>query len=197
LLGRRADVTAARWRVQAADKGIDNARARFYPDFNLTAFAGFSSIGLDQLLKSDSIQWGLGPALTLPIFDGGYLRANLGGKTAERDAAVESYNATVINAVHEVLDQLASAQAIARQQAEQTQVVAAAQTTYDSAQQRYRSGISNALQVLGAETAVLAQRRQSIDLTLRGLQNQVALARALGGGLTPPTALQNASSTTD
>jgi NodT family efflux transporter outer membrane factor (OMF) lipoprotein len=182
LLGQRADIAAARWRAQAADQSVAGARAQFYPNLNLTAFAGLSSIGLDKLLQSGSQQWGVGPALSLPLFDGGRLRANLGGKTAERDAAVESYNSTVINAVHEVADQLASAQAIVTQQAEQALAEAAAQAAYASAQQRRRSGIYNALQVLNAESALLVQQRLAIDLRTRALQNQVALARALGGG---------------
>ena len=188
LLGRRADIAAARWRVQAAERGIDQARARFYPDINLSAFAGLSSIGLGELLQSGSRQWGVGPALSLPLFDGGRLRANLGGKTAERDAAVESYNATLINAVHEVADQLASASAIARQQAEQAQADQSAQDVWHIAQARYRAGLVNALQVLSSETAVLAQRRQATELSTRALQNQVALARALGGGFDPTEA---------
>jgi NodT family efflux transporter outer membrane factor (OMF) lipoprotein len=191
LLGQRADVAAARWRVQAAEQSVDSARAQFYPNINLTAFAGFSSIGFDKLFKSGSEQWGVGPALSLPLFDSGRLRANLGGKTAERDAAVESYNTAVINAVHDAADQLASQQAIARQQAEQAQAAQAAQDAYAAAQQRYRSGLLNALQVLNAENAVLAQRRQAVDLGTRALQNQVALARALGGGFTPSTPLPN------
>jgi NodT family efflux transporter outer membrane factor (OMF) lipoprotein len=191
LLGQRADVAAARWRAQAADQSVASAKAQFYPNIKLSAFAGFSSIGLDQLLQAGSQQWGVGPAISLPLFDSGRLRANLGGKTAERDAAVESYNAAVINAVHEVADQLASAQAIARQQAEQTQAAQAAQDAYAAAQQRYRSGLLNALQVLNAETPVLAQRRQAVDLSTRALQNQVALARALGGGFNPSTPVPN------
>lgn len=191
LLAQRADVTAARWRAQAADQSVDSARAQFYPNINLAAFAGLSSIGLDKLLQSGSQQWGVGPALSLPLFDGGRLRANLDGKTAERDAAVESYNSTVINAVHEVIDQLASAQAIAAQQAEQIQTAAAADDIYAAAQQRSRSGLYNALQVLSAESAVLAQRRLRVDLNTRALQNQVALAHALGGGFKSSASLPN------
>lgn len=191
LLGQRADVAAARWRAQAADQSVDSARAQFYPNVSLSAFAGFSSIGLDQLLQSGSQQWGVGPAISLPLFDSGRLRANLGAKTAERDAAVESYNAAVINAVHDAADQLASRQAIARQQAEQAQAAQVAQEAYAAAKQRYASGLLNALQVLNAESAVLAQRRQSVDLNTRALQNQVALARALGGGFTESTPLPN------
>jgi NodT family efflux transporter outer membrane factor (OMF) lipoprotein len=191
LLGRRADVTAARWRAQAADETVASARAQFYPNINLTAFAGLSSIGLDKLLQSGSQQWGVGPALSLPLFDSGRLRANLGGKTAERDAAVESYNSAVINAVHEVADQLASKQAVAAQQAEQTLAATAAQDAYAGAQQRFRSGLYNALQVLSAESAVLAQRRAAVDLNTRALQNQVALARALGGGFKATSTVAN------
>jgi NodT family efflux transporter outer membrane factor (OMF) lipoprotein len=182
LLGRRADIAAARWRVEAAAQDVDVARAQFYPNINLVAFAGFSSIGLDRLLDAGSQQWGVGPALRLPLFDGGRLRANLRGKVAELDGAIESYNAAVLDAVREVTDQFASGQAIGRQQQSQRQAQASAESAYDIAVQRYDAGLGNLLQVLGAETAVLNQRRQGVDLAARALDNQVALMRALGGG---------------
>lgn len=182
LLGRRADIAAARWRVEASSKDVVNAKSQFYPNINLVAFAGVSSIGLGRLLQSGSEQWGVGPALRLPIFDAGRLRANLRGKTADLDAAVESYNAAVIDAVRDVADQLASAQAITRQQTEQRAAQDAAEGAYDIAVQRYKAGLGNYLNVLTAETSVLAQRRLAVDLTARALDTQVALMRALGGG---------------
>ena len=185
LLGRRADIAAARWRVEAASSDVANAKTQFYPNLNLVAFAGFSSIGLGQLLNSGSQQWGVGPALRLPIFDSGRLRGNLRGKTADLDAAVESYNAAVIDAVRDVADQVASTQAIARQQTQQAEAQAAAESAYDIALQRYRAGLGNYLNVLSAETNVLAQRRLAVDLAGRALETQVALVRALGGGYAP------------
>jgi NodT family efflux transporter outer membrane factor (OMF) lipoprotein len=185
LLGQRADIAAARWRVEAAGSGITNAKAQFYPDINLAAFAGLSSIGLGNLVNAGSLQWGAGPAIRLPIFEAGRLRANLRGKTADYDAAVESYNATVIDAVHEVGDQLVSRKSIALQQSEQRQAEQAAESAYEIAVQRYQAGLGNYLNVLAAETAVLAQRRLGVDLAARALDAQVALARALGGGYTP------------
>ncbi|MCW5650225.1 MAG: efflux transporter outer membrane subunit [Ramlibacter sp.] len=182
LLGRRADITAARWRVEAATRDVDSARAQFYPNINLTAFAGFSSIGLGRLLEAGSQQWGVGPALRLPIFDGGRLRANLRGKTADLDAAIESYNATLVEAVHEVADQLASAGSITRQQAEQRAASEAAEGAYDIAVQRYKAGLGNYLNVLTAESGVLNQRRLAVDLTARALDTRINLMRALGGG---------------
>ena len=185
LLGQRADIAAARWRVEAAGKDVVNAKTQFYPNVNLVAFAGFSSIGLGRLLESGRQQWGVGPALRLPIFEGGRLRAQLRTKTADLDAAVESYNASVLDAVRDVADQVASSQSISKQQAEQRQAQSAAEGAYAIAVQRYKAGLGNYLQVLTAESTVLAQRRQSVDLAARALDVQVGLARALGGGYVP------------
>lgn len=182
LLGRRADVAAARWRVEAATKDMASARAQFYPNLNLVAFAGFSAIGLDKLLDAGSRQYGVGPALRLPIFDGGRLRANLRGKSADLDAAVESYNASVIDAVRDVADQIASLQSIERQQREQASAQASAESAYELATQRYKAGLGTYVTVLTAESNVLTQRRQAADLKARVLDTQVALIRSLGGG---------------
>ena len=188
LLGRRADIAAARWRVEAATQDVANARTQFYPNINLVAFAGFQAIGFDTLLKSGSQQWGVGPAVRLPIFEGGRLRANLRGKSADLDAAIQSYNASVLDAVRDVADQVTSSQSIARQQAQQREAQSAAESAYDIAVQRYRAGLGNYLNVLTAETSVLAQRRQAVDLAARALDTQVGLARALGGGYAAPAA---------
>lgn len=182
LLGRRADIAAARWRVEASSSEVAQAKTQFYPNINLVGFAGLSSIGLGRWLDAGSQQWGVGPALRLPVFESGRLRANLRGKTADLDAAVESYNAAVIDAVREVADQLASAQAIGRQQAQQRAAQEAAEGAYAIAVQRYQAGLGNYLNVLTAETSVLAQRRLAVDLASRALATQVALMRALGGG---------------
>jgi len=182
LLGRRADISAARWRVEAATNDVASAKAQFYPNVSLTAFAGLSSLGLDKLFKSGSEQWGVGPAIHLPIFDSGRIRANLRGKSADLDLAVETYNAAVIDAVRDVADQISSLQSIARQQTEQVQAQAAAESAYDIAVQRYKAGLGTYLTVLNAEASVLGQRRSATDLKARALDTQVALIRSLGGG---------------
>ena len=182
LLGRRADISAARWRVEAATSDVASARAQFYPNVNLTAFAGLSSIGLDRLFKTGSEQYGAGPAIRLPIFDAGHLRANLRGKSADLDVAVESYNAAVIDAVRDVADQISSLQSIARQQIEQGAAQDAAESAYDVAVQRYKAGLGTYLVVLNAEASVLNQRRSATELKARALDTQVALIRSLGGG---------------
>lgn len=182
LLAQRADITAARWRVEAAHKDIAYAKTLFYPNVNLVAMVGLNSIGLNHVFEGNSKQWAVGPAIRLPIFESGKLRANLQGKTADYDAAVEQYNSRLIDAVHEVADQIVSSRAITRQQQEQAQAQSAAETAYDIARARYQAGLSSYLQVLSAETNVLTQRKQAADLSARALDNQVQLTHALGGG---------------
>jgi NodT family efflux transporter outer membrane factor (OMF) lipoprotein len=188
LLGRRADVAAARARVEAATHGLSAARAQFYPSVNLAAFAGFNAFGLDKLLDWGNRTYGVTPAISLPIFDAGRLRANYSGRAADLDAAIESYNGAVLDAVHDVADQIASLQSIERQQREQALAQQSAEQAYDLAVQRYRAGLGNYLTVLSAETNVLTQRRAGADLKARALDSQVALARALGGGYVAPDA---------
>ncbi len=188
LLGRRADVEAARQRIEAATRDLQVARTQFYPSVNLVAFAGFSAIGLDRLFEAGSQQYGVGPAIHLPIFDAGRLRANYRGKAADLDTAVEAYNGAVLDAVRDVADQVASLQSIERQQREQAAAQSAAESAYDLATQRYKAGLGTYLTVLSAETSVLAQRRAAADLKARALDSQVALMRALGGGYAAPAA---------
>jgi NodT family efflux transporter outer membrane factor (OMF) lipoprotein len=185
LLGRRADIVAARWRVEAATHDVASARAQFYPNVNLVAFVGLSSIGFDRFFKPGSEQWGVGPAISLPIFESGRLRANLSGKSADLDVAIDTYNGNVIDAVHDVADQITSARSIERQQRQQAEALASAESAYDAATQRYRAGLATYLTVLNAETNVLTQRRSTVDLRARVLDSQMLLVRALGGGYAP------------
>lgn len=182
LLGRRADVVAARWRVEAALQDVALARTQFYPDVNLVGFVGLNALGLNHLLDLDSRNLGVGPALRLPLFDGGRLRANLRGRAADADAAVAAYNGAVLDAVREVADAGATLQALARQQDESAQALAAAEDAHALAGQRHRAGLGSRLAVLQAETAVLAQRWNAVDLQARAVDAQLALMRALGGG---------------
>jgi NodT family efflux transporter outer membrane factor (OMF) lipoprotein len=182
LVGRRADISAARWRVEAAAAEVERAKALFYPNVNLVAFAGFQSLGLSNWLEAGSRTWGVGPALSLPVFDAGRLRANLRAQTADVDATVLSYNATLIDAVRDVADQIASLQSLERQAPEQRAAQAAAESAYELATLRYRAGLGTYLTVLAAETGVLAQRRVGTELKARRVDAAIQLMRALGGG---------------
>jgi NodT family efflux transporter outer membrane factor (OMF) lipoprotein len=188
LLGRRPDVVAQRWRVQAARRGIDVAQSKFYPDVNLAAFVGFQSLGTSGFLSLGNREIGVGPALSLPLFDAGQRRADLAAADAQYDVAVEQYNQTLSDALREVVDQLSSFRSVSQQRAEQQQALAASRDAYDLATLRYREGVGNYLQVLSAEAPLLEQEGLEVDLRARALDLSINLVRALGGGLEPPQA---------
>ncbi len=185
LIGRRPDVVADRWRVEAASQDITVARAQFYPNISLNGLVGLQSLGFDDFLDVGSRVLGIGPAISLPIFDGGRLRGSLGVRQAGYDAAVEHYNATVIAAVHDVVDQLVSLHWLQQQVHEQDEALRLTQHAYELAQARYRSGLANYLQVLSAESQVLAQKQQVIQSQSRQRELRLNLIRALGGGYQP------------
>jgi len=186
LLGRRPDILAQRWRVEAASHGIDNARAQFYPDVNLTAFIGFQNLGPASLITAANREIGAGPAVTLPLFDAGRRRSTLAARDSEYDVAVESYNQTLADALRDVVDQLASLRSVDEQRNQQREGLATAQDAYDLATLRYREGVGNYLQVLTTETQLLGQRSLDADLRARSLDLSINLARSLGGGFDNP-----------
>lgn len=111
LVCRRPDIVASRWRVEAAQGDIESARAQFYPNINLSAFTGFSTLALDRVLDAGSRIVGIGSAIRLPVFEGGRLRAQLKGRVAGYDNTVASYNQTLTDALRDVADQVRSLRA--------------------------------------------------------------------------------------
>jgi NodT family efflux transporter outer membrane factor (OMF) lipoprotein len=182
LLGRRPDIAAARLRAQAAAKRIEVAHAGFYPNITLDAYIGQQSLGLAQLFNPAAAVGSIGPAVTLPIFQGGRLRGAYRGARADYDAAVAAYDLTLTQALQDVADAAASAQSQARQLAERRQALAAGEAAYAIARLRYQGGLSSYVAVLSAEDAVIAQRRAFADAESRSFLLDIALVRALGGG---------------
>jgi NodT family efflux transporter outer membrane factor (OMF) lipoprotein len=188
LLGHRPDLVAQRWRVEAASQGIREAKAEFYPNVDLVAFIGLQNLGSTNLLSAANRQYGVAPALTLPLFDAGKRRAKLAAQDAQYDAAVEQYNQIVTDALREVVDALTSMDSLQRQRGEEREALASAQEAYDLSVLRYREGVGNYLQVLSAESQLLAQRSLEAQLQARGLDLSVDLIQALGGGFMPQLA---------
>lgn len=182
LLGRRPDVVAARWRAEAAQQHIHVARTQFYPSVSLGAFAGYNALGTEHLFEAGSRQYGILPALRLPLFEGGRLKSQLSGREAERDAAVAQYNQAVLDAVREAADAIRSSEGAAQQAADQARALAGAQEAHALAQQREQAGLGNRLMVLGTQSALLGQQSAATDLQARQLDVRVQLVRALGGG---------------
>ncbi|AIF48285.1 fusaric acid resistance protein FusA [Dyella japonica A8] len=187
LIGRRPDIIAQRWRVEAASEGITAAHAAFYPNIDLIATAGLTSAttfgGFFNFLNSDAIGHRVGAAISLPIFDGGRLQGQYGAAVAGYDAAVESYNQSVILAMQQVADQVVSLQSLATQQQQAEQAVASATAAHDLALQGYRSGITEFLNVIATEATLLRDRQQLAGIQARRLDSWALLMQAIGGGL--------------
>lgn len=182
LLGRRPDIVAARLRTEAASKRIDQQKAGFYPSINLVAFAGFQSLGINNLTKSGSDIGSVGPAISLPIFNTDRLQGQLRGARAEYDAAVAAYDATLTNALREVADVVTSRKALDGELAAANSAADAANAAYTIINRRYQGGLATYLDVLAAEDAKVLAERSVADMQLRALTLDVALVRALGGG---------------
>lgn len=182
LLGRRPDVVAQRWRVESARRDIDSAKGQFYPNVNLSALVGVQSVTFSKLLTAGSGIPAFGPALRLPLFDGGRLRGNLAARDADYDFALEQYNQTLVEALREVVDQIASLRSVDAQRAELDGALATATQAHQLALERYRAGIGSYLQVLAAEGPLLEQKSLQANLRARELELSINLLRALGGG---------------
>ena len=182
LIGRRPDIAAARLRAMAASKRIDVAHADFYPNINLTGYAGYQALGIRDLLTSSSLIGQLGPAISLPIFDGGRIEGAYRGARAQYDEAVATYDQTLTTALREVADALANQRELGKELVHSRAALAASEDAYRVTQQRYGAGLSRYLDVLTSEDTLVTQRRTVADLQARAFTQDVALVRALGGG---------------
>jgi len=195
LLSRRPDIVAARWRVEASQGEIDATKTQFYPNINIIGFAGLSDIGpdsgLERLFKSGSLAVGIGPSIHLPVFEGGRLRAQLKNKITGYDIAVASYNQSLTDALHDVADQIQTIKTSEIQLKEQAKAEQATKVTLQLAQQRQQAGTANMLPVLMAESALLTQQKQSLDISFRQAESQINLIKALGGGYDSKTETSN------
>jgi NodT family efflux transporter outer membrane factor (OMF) lipoprotein len=187
LLGRRPDVAAARAQVESAGHAVKAAEADFYPNVNLTAFAGFQSIDLSRVFEPANRILGAGAAVSLPVFNRGALRAALLVHQAQVDQSVAQYNQTLLDAVREVADVVTNWRALERETREQQSALADAQRSYDLTSERYRAGLDNYLSVLSSQNQLLLAQGLGAELAARRLTFSVDLVRALGGGYVPPT----------
>jgi NodT family efflux transporter outer membrane factor (OMF) lipoprotein len=187
LVSRRPDLVAARWRVDALTHDVKEAKAEFYPDINLSAAIGLDAFGFGRFLTAASRTANAGPAVHLPIFDGGELRAQLKGRYADFDDAVAGYNQTLVTALSEVATQLAQIRSTDTQLGDAEAAQDAARSAYQLALTQYKAGLTNQLTVLNADTNALAADESVANLKMNRRDQQIALAQALGGGYTEDT----------
>lgn len=190
LVGHRADLVAARWRVQSAGKEIQAAKAAFLPNLNLGVMAGLIAVGGESLFQLPARFYSVAPSLSLPIFDGGRLRANLSARDAQYDLAVAQYNQTLVRAVNEVADDVDAAQSLTEQAAAQSRALAAAQDAWQLAEQRYKAGVGSYLEALSVRQQLLVAEQRMAALKAQQADQSVQLIGALGGGYRPDAGQQ-------
>ena len=182
LISRRPDIVAAYWQVDSAIHDVKEAKAEFYPDINLSAAAGLDAFGWGKFLTAGSRQFSAGPAIHLPIFDAGALRAQLKGRYADFDYDVATYNQTLINALSDVATQVSQIHSADRQLVDAQQALDAQTKAYQLALVRYKAGLNEQLQVLNADDNRLAAETAVVNLQMDRRGMQIALIKALGGG---------------
>ena len=181
LLERRPDLQALLSQIDVAKLQLEGAKLEYLPDINLAGFIGVQSFGLSQLFSSRSQQFSIGPAINLPIFDGGLIDANVTGKEANRNQAIASYQEQLVQALREVADGMGS---VKNTQANYESFAVAERTArrnFEIMRSRSEVGIASNESTLTVEQAYLLQGQNYADAKAKMLTANVVLVQALGG----------------
>jgi NodT family efflux transporter outer membrane factor (OMF) lipoprotein len=182
LLERRPDIAAGERRVAEANDQIGIARSAFYPTLVLGAEGGFQGTSITNWFNWPSRMWAVGPQISQTLFDAGRRHAVSESATANYDGTVASYRQTTLTAFQEVEDNLAALSILETEARQQQQATASASKAVVLFTQRYEGGVDNYLQVITAQTTLLANQRNDIDIQRRRMDASVLLVKAIGGG---------------
>lgn len=182
LLARRPDLISKIWVAESASKQIGVARTEFYPNVNLNAIGGFESLHFNTLLKGNSLMGSLIPSISLPLFTGGRLEANLQSKIALFNEAVEDYNEGLLQAVKEVATELKTLGTLYDQIEVQKNFLDTVCQKKTLTLGRYTVGLDNQLNVFFDQIQVLDNQSDMLQLQNYRLLSIVRLIKSLGGG---------------
>ena len=182
LARRRPDIREAEAQLHAATADIGVAVANFYPSVALTGSVGLQSLQPWKMFNINAGNYAFGPGITVPIFEGGQLRATLELRKAQQQEAAINYQKTVLSAWHDVDNALTAYQTEQARRDQLIQAVAQNQRALGLAQSRYQDGVADFLQVLTAQQNLLSTQQQLAISTTNVSNNLVALYKALGGG---------------
>jgi NodT family efflux transporter outer membrane factor (OMF) lipoprotein len=185
LLERRPDVAEAERRVAAANAQVGVARAAYFPRFQILGSAGFNSVHSSNWLSAPSLFWSLGPQVSIPLFEGGRLRAQSDRAREVYQEQVASYRNTVLAAYEDVEDSLVALRQLALESQTEADAVSATDTALQQARYRYQAGAATYLEVAVAETNALQAQLAAVNIQTRRLTASVLLVKALGGGWQP------------
>jgi multidrug efflux system outer membrane protein len=182
LLERRPDVAEAERSMAAASEGIGVAKAAYFPSIQLTGTAGSESMQLKDIFNWESRIWSYGPNISLPVFEGGRIRAGVQQAGAAYEEAVAQYRAQVLVAFHEVEDSLIGLRLLGDQYDAQMRAVDGARKGSDLSRERYKEGLVSYLEVVVADRTLLETKIAAYQLNGQRMVTTVLLIKALGGG---------------
>lgn len=182
LIARRPDLMAQKARLEAAAKRIDAAKTDFYPNVNLSALVGIESIFWSKLFRKENYSGSIEPALNLPIFTAGRLRAQLAEKVIEFDAAVAIYNNLILQAAQEVTDNLTAVIYLQKEIDIRWNSLRVAEKQQDLSRRRLEHALDDRIVYLEAENRVLDAELALAVLEYGKQMAGILLIRALGGG---------------
>jgi NodT family efflux transporter outer membrane factor (OMF) lipoprotein len=182
LLERRPDIAAAERQMQQENALIGVQIAAFYPDISLSTLGAFIGSPLSQLFTVANRTWSLGAAATETLFEGGARSAAVAAARATYDQSVATYRQTVLAALEQVEDELASLRILEQQEHAELVAVAAAQQAVTVTFNQYRAGTVAYTSVITEQTSLLADQQAALAVQQNRLVASVALVEALGGG---------------
>jgi NodT family efflux transporter outer membrane factor (OMF) lipoprotein len=182
LARRRPDIRAAEDQLHAATATIGVAVGDFYPKVQLNGTVGFDSLDIKNLFKSSSLQYMVGPSVTLPIFAGGRLRSTLELREAQQQEAAVNYRKTLLQAWHDVVNALVAHRLEQNRRARLQSQAEHSRAALGLARARYNDGVTEFLTVLDAERSLLQAEQQYATSTTNVSLDLVQLFKALGGG---------------
>ena len=182
LARRRPDIRQAEAQLHAATADIGVAVADFYPKITLDGSLGLQALKAKDLGNWAARQYGLGPTISIPIFEGGRLRATLELRRVEQQEAALNYQQTVLQAWHDVDNALTAYADEQRRRDSLAEAVSQNRLAVRLARDRYTQGVEDFLNVLEAERSLLSAQQQLADSSTSVSSNLVQLYKALGGG---------------
>src|SRR5580693_8617637 len=182
LLERRPDVAAAERTMAEANATIGIAYAAYYPNLTLTGAGGFESSAFSKWLSWPSRFWSVGASIPETIFDAGLRRATVQQNVATYNADLAGYRQTVLTAFQQVEDSLAEVRILSKEIQQEQQAVDSAQTFLKLEQARYDTGVDPYVDVLIAQTTLLADQQTLNGLQVQQMTSAVVLVEASGGG---------------
>jgi len=185
LLARRPDVAEAEQNLVAANAQIGVATAEFYPRFTLTSSAGFQSADISTVFTWQSRVASILPSVSIPIFEGGRLRANLDATEARYRQAVAAYTNQILIAYSDVEDALTDLHALTDIVGSLREAVSASQDYLRFAQAQFKYGLVDYLIVIDAERTLLANQLSLAQAVNLQMGASIQLIKALGGGWNP------------